>query len=145
VSGLKWQENKTLHIFNHKVYWKTQYIFKHWTSVLLCSRDDNGILNLIHTLRKIHSNIILPSQGQLYTSTKFLMCLVHLNISTISGTTYSKTILSFLPRTGREFIGMHSYSSNDSVMPLIHILHFFTINNIFHKPPELKIQRSQMC
>jgi hypothetical protein len=29
-------------------------------------------------------------------------------------------------------------------MQLIHSLHFFTVNNVIHKPPEEKIQRSQI-
>jgi len=32
VSGLRWQWNKHLYIFNHKVYWRYRYIFKFWMS-----------------------------------------------------------------------------------------------------------------
>jgi hypothetical protein len=76
--------------------------------------------------------------------TKFLMCAVSLNMITISGKTHFKMILSFLPGTGKYFIGNMLYSSDDCVMQLIHILQFFTINNVFYKCAE-KIQGSQIC
>jgi hypothetical protein len=59
-------------------------------------------------------------------------------MGTISGMTYIKIIFSFLSGTGKHFIGYTLSSSDDSVMQLIHILHFFTINNVFYKLLEEK-------
>jgi hypothetical protein len=71
--------------------------------------------------------------------TKFLTCSLDLNIVTISGTTHMKMIFSFLPGTGKHFIGN---TLQPIFMHIIHILHFFMINNVSYKPSE-KIQRSQ--
>jgi hypothetical protein len=39
ISGLKWQQSKTLYIFNHKTYWENRYIFPtlELTEFLMCS------------------------------------------------------------------------------------------------------------
>jgi len=73
--------------------------------------------------------------------TKFLMCLVDLSMDTISGTIYINTIFSFLPCINEHFTGNVLCSSDNSVMQLIHIFHFFMINSVFYKPPEKIIWR----
>jgi hypothetical protein len=45
--------------------------------------------------------------------TKFLMCSVHLNVVTTSGTTHIKTLFSFSPGTGRHFTGNALCNSAD--------------------------------
>jgi hypothetical protein len=55
-----------------------------------------------------------------------------------------KMIFSFSPGTGKYFIGNALFSSDDSVMHLLHILYLLTINNAIYKPPEEKIQRRQI-
>jgi hypothetical protein len=50
---------------------------------------------------------------------------------TISGTKHIKMIFIFSPRSGKNFIGKALCSSDDSIMQLIHILHFFTIKVVF--------------
>jgi len=53
---------------------------------------------------------------------------------TISSTTHIKTIFSLSPGTDQHFIANGLCNSDDSVMQLVHILHFFMINNVFYKP-----------
>jgi energy-converting hydrogenase Eha subunit B len=53
-------------------------------------------------------------------------------------------IFSFLPGNGRHFIGNIVCSPDISVMKLIHILHFFTIDNVF-KNPQKKKSRGMKC
>jgi hypothetical protein len=48
--------------------------------------------------------------------------------------THVKTIFSLSLGTDRYLIGNTLCNSDDSVTQLIHILHFFTTNNIFYKP-----------
>jgi anti-anti-sigma regulatory factor len=64
------------------------------------------------------------------------MCSVDVSMGTIIGTIHIKTIFSLSPSTGKRFIGNVLCSSDDSVTQLIHILHFLTIENIFHKHSE---------
>jgi len=45
-----------------------------------------------------------------------------------------KTIFSFCTGTGKHFIGNALCSSDDSVMKLIHILHFLATNIVFYQP-----------
>jgi hypothetical protein len=54
-----------------------------------------------------------------------------------------KTIFSFSLRFGRHFIGNIPCSSDDSVMELIYVLHFFMIN-IFYKPQEENLEESNL-
>jgi hypothetical protein len=61
-----------------------------------------------------------------------------LNMGTICGTTHNQMIFSFSPDTGMDFTGNALRSSDNSVTQLIHILHFFTINNVIYNPPEEK-------
>jgi len=67
-----------------------------------------------------------------------MMCLTkhseELNMGTISSMTHAKPIFSFSPGTGKHFIGNALCSPDDFVTQLIHILHFFTVNNVFYKP-----------
>jgi len=76
--------------------------------------------------------------------TKFLICSLDLHMCTFSGTTHIKMIFSFFPGIGNHFIGSTVCSSADSAMQLIHILHFFTVNSVFYKFPESKIQTRQI-
>jgi hypothetical protein len=55
--------------------------------------------------------------------------------STVNGMTHIKIIFSFLPGTdNKHFIGHALCGSDDSVMQLYHVLHFFMINSVFYKP-----------
>jgi hypothetical protein len=65
-------------------------------------------------------------------------------MATISGMAHIKTIFSLSPGTGKRFSGNASYSSDDSVTQLIHILQSFTTSNAFYKPAEEKLQRRQI-
>jgi len=60
---------------------------------------------------------------------------------TTSGTTHIKTIFSFSTGTGQNFISL--CSSDYSCTQFIHILNFFTINNVFYNPEE-NVHRSQV-
>jgi len=66
------------------------------------------------------------------------MCSVDLNMGPISGTTYIKMVFSFLPDIGNHFTGNTLWTSDDSVMQLIHIFHFFMINSVLYKPHKKK-------
>jgi hypothetical protein len=63
---------------------------------------------------------------------------------TIIGTSHIKTIVSFLTGIGKRFFVKALCSSDVSVTQLIHILCFFTINVIFYKPREEKIERREI-
>jgi hypothetical protein len=67
--------------------------------------------------------------------TKFIVCIADLSMVTFSGTAHIQMI-SFLPGTGKHFTGKPLCSSDDSVMQLLHILHFCVISSVFYKPPE---------
>jgi len=69
---------------------------------------------------------------------KFLMCSLDLSMVTISGMTCMKTIFSFVPGIGKHFIGN---TLQLIALHIIHILHFFMINNASYKPLE-KMLRS---
>jgi len=62
-------------------------------------------------------------------------------MGTISGTLPIKTVFSFLPGIGRHIIGNTFCNSDNFVMHIIHILHFFMINSVLYKPQEEKNQR----
>jgi hypothetical protein len=68
--------------------------------------------------------------------TKLLMWSANLNMGTISGTAHIKKAFSFSPGTGKHSIDNAFCSSNNSVMQLIYILHFFTTNNVFYRLQE---------
>jgi hypothetical protein len=67
---------------------------------------------------------------------EFIICSVDLNMATISGKTHIKTIFSFSQGTGKNFICNALCSSEDSFTQLIHILHFFHIEQyLLQQPP----------
>jgi len=68
---------------------------------------------------------------------EFLMCQC-ISLCTLLVTWYIKMIISFLPGIGKHFIGNMLCSSDNSVMHVIAILHFVTINNVLHKSSEEK-------
>jgi hypothetical protein len=61
-----------------------------------------------------------------------------LSMGTISGMAYIKMLFIISPGIGKHFIGNGLYSSDYSVMYLIHILHFFTVNSVLYKHLEEK-------
>jgi len=62
----------------------------------------------------------------------------------ISGTTHIKTIFSFSPDTGKRFICNALCNSDHSFTQLLRILHFMALNDVFYKPTDENIQRSQI-
>jgi hypothetical protein len=75
--------------------------------------------------------------------TRFLKCSLDLNMGTIWSTTHIKVIFSISPNNGKYFTGNALSSSDNFVMQLIHILHFFTINCVL-QTHRRKSQRSQI-
>jgi len=71
----------------------------------------------------------------------FHKCFIDLKMGTISDMTYKKTILTFLSIISKHSLLTH-YAALVIVKLLIYILHLFTIN-VFYKPPEEKLKRSQ--
>jgi hypothetical protein len=108
------------------------------------------VLNVNKIKRYIPSTIKFNGKIDIFSTLnliKFLVCSEDLNRGTICDMTYIKKIFSSSPDTAKHFTGNKICSSDDSVMQLIHILHFFTINNVFYKPflpPKGKNQRSQI-
>jgi hypothetical protein len=56
-------------------------------------------------------------------------------MGTNSGTTHIRTVLIFSPDIDKHFTSNAPCNSGDSVTRIIHILHFFMINNAFYSPP----------
>jgi len=50
--------------------------------------------------------------------------------------THIKMLFIFSLGIGKYFIGNALRTSDYSVIQLIYILHFFLMDNVFHKPPE---------
>jgi hypothetical protein len=59
-------------------------------------------------------------------------------MGTVSGTTHTKAILILSPGTGTHFIGSALCSSEDSVMQLIHTVHFFHDKQYLVQTPRRK-------